>query len=253
MHRKKLVAANWKMNLSPGQGQDLVKRIKSKLPENLNCEVIIAPPFVYIASLTALLEGSPIQSGAQHCHTESSGAFTGEISADMLSQLGVRYCLVGHSERRQLFQESNDFIRGKVDVILKNHMVPIFCCGEPLEIREKNGQNDFVRKQLEDSLFHLKADVIQQVVIAYEPIWAIGTGVTASPDQAQEMHAYIRSVLEANYGDQVSTEVRILYGGSIKADNAAVLFSQPDVDGGLVGGAALDPDGFLAIIQAGNS
>jgi triosephosphate isomerase len=168
----------------------------------------------------------------------------------MLNSLGVRYVITGHSERRQLFSESNEIIKLKVEAILRGGLIPIFCCGEALEIREKSGQNEFVKQQLEESVFHLDKEAFAKIVIAYEPIWAIGTGVTASPEQAQEMHAFLRSLLKARYGSEVSHSVRILYGGSIKADNAHHIFSQEDVDGGLVGGASLQSDGFLEIIRA---
>lgn len=252
MSRKKIVAANWKMNMTLAEGDLLIENIKKGLPDRMDCEVVVAPPALHIVHMIKQLAGSPIQPAAQNCHSAAAGAFTGEISAEMLSSVGVKYCLAGHSERRQIFHESNDFIRQKVDAILEYQMIPIFCCGEALELREKNGQNDFVRGQLEDSLFHLSPEVIEKVVIAYEPIWAIGTGVTASPEQAQEMHAFIRSLLADRYGKEVSDHIRILYGGSIKADNATILFSRPDVDGGLVGGASLDAKGFISIIEAGN-
>ena len=212
--------------------------------------VIIAPPFTHLQMAVATVNGTPIEIAAQNCHYEPAGAYTGEISVDMLKGLGVSYIITGHSERRQLFMETNAIIRKKVDSILGAGLTPIFCCGESLDIRESEGQNEFVAKQLEESLFHLEIASFEKVVIAYEPIWAIGTGVTASPMQAQEMHSFIRKTVASRYNDNVSNQMRILYGGSIKADNAATLFSQEDVDGGLVGGASLHTAGFLTIIDA---
>ncbi len=252
MSRKKIVAANWKMNLTQEEGNHLVQGILSGLPADVNCEVVIAAPFLFTAELVQHLKGTPVMPAAQNCYPAPSGAYTGEISADMLKKAGVKFCITGHSERRMVFHESNGFIKEKTEAILKAGMTPIFCCGESLEIREKNEQNSFVQKQLEESLFHFDGTVMRDIVIAYEPIWAIGTGVTASPEQAQEMHAFIRALLTDKYGQEVGNAVRILYGGSVKADNAEVLFNQPDVDGGLVGGASLDADNFLAIITAGN-
>ena len=173
-----------------------------------------------------------------NCHHKMSGAYTGEVSVDMLNSIGINYCVVGHSERREYFHESNAELAEKVDLCLSKSITPIFCCGEPLNIREEGIQNSFVEKQLNDSLFHLDADSVQKVVIAYEPIWAIGTGKTASADQAQEMHAHLRAVLAQKFGSQVADNVSILYGGSVKGSNAKEIFSQPDVDGGLVGGAS---------------
>ncbi len=253
MNRKKIAAANWKMNLSQDEGDQLIQDIIAGIPGNLACEVVIAPPAIYLTQMIKQLEGTDLQPAAQNCHPEVSGAFTGEISAAMFSRIGVKYCLVGHSERRQLFDESNQFIREKVDAILENQMIPVFCCGESLALRQRNEQNDFVRLQLEESLFHLEEEQIRKVVVAYEPIWAIGTGVTASPEQAQEMHAFIRLMLTGRYGQTTSDTIRILYGGSIKSDNASILFSQPDVDGGLVGGASLNASSFLSIIEAANT
>ena len=250
MGRTKMVAANWKMNLNLGEGEELIKQIMQGLPLDLNCEVIIAPPFTHIQTALSTVKSSVIKIGAQHCHYEHSGAYTGEISVDMLKALGVSYIITGHSERRQLFQESNVMIRQKVDAILGAGLIPIFCCGESLDIRESGEQNEFVAKQLEESLFHLDDTAFANVVIAYEPIWAIGTGVTASPWQAQEMHSFIREAITKKYSAEVSYHTRILYGGSIKADNAATLFSQADVDGGLVGGASLQAAGFQTIIEA---
>lgn len=233
--RVKIVAANWKMNLSLTEGQSLLQEIIQGLPETLSCEVVVAPPSVYIHSLFNQANGSPIEIASQNCYYEASGAYTGEVSVGMLKSVGVGYCITGHSERRQLFHETNDIIKAKVNSILAGGITPIFCCGETLDIRQGGMHNQFVKTQLEESIFHLDPLAFQQVVIAYEPIWAIGTGVTASPEQAQEMHAFIRETIRERYDNHISKAARILYGGSIKADNAATLFSQPDVDGGLVG------------------
>lgn len=250
MTRKKIVAANWKMNLTLRQGEELVALLIEGLPKNLTCDVVIAPPLTHIHFLVNQISGTPIHPAAQNCHHAASGAYTGEVSVEMLKSAGATYCITGHSERRQIFNETNDFIKSKVDSILKGDLIPIFCCGEPLDIREKGEQNSFVLKQLEESIFHLEESSFRKLVIAYEPIWAIGTGVTASPEQAQEMHAFIRASIQTKYGTEVSQAVQILYGGSMKADNAKSLFTKPDVDGGLVGGASLEAKGFLAIIEA---
>lgn len=252
MSRKRIVAANWKMNLTQEESAALVDGILSRLPADLTCEVVIASPFLFTTELIRQLKASPVQPAAQNCYPEPSGAYTGEISAAMLGQVGVKYCLTGHSERRMVFGESNEFVKEKTEAILQAGMTPVFCCGESLAIREKKQHNSFVQKQVEESLFQFDSSVISDIVIAYEPIWAIGTGVTATPDQAQEMHAFIRSLLIEKYGPDTGDKVRILYGGSVKPDNAEVLFGQEDVDGGLVGGASLDADGFLAIIDAAN-
>ena len=250
MGRTKMVAANWKMNLNLKEGEVLLGQLRNGMPSDLRCEVIIAPPFTHIQMAIQAVHGSSIGIAAQNCHNEHHGAYTGEISVDMLKSIGVSYIITGHSERREIFHETNDIVRTKVNAILGGGIKPIFCCGESLDIREAGEQNTFVGRQLEEGIFHLDVDSFQNVVIAYEPIWAIGTGVTASPEQAQEMHAFIRKAIGERYGDEISNKTRILYGGSIKADNASTLFSQVDVDGGLVGGASLQAAGFLAIIEA---
>jgi len=247
--RKKIVAANWKMNTSIAEGEKLVDQILQGLPEQLTCAVIIAPPFTHLPMLKMKTEGSQIHTGAQNCHQEKSGAFTGEISVEMLQRLGIEYVIVGHSERRQLFHENNEVVKLKVNAVLNAGLIPIFCCGEPLDIRQTETQNIFVRKQLEESLFHLEPEIVEKVCIAYEPIWAIGTGVTATPEQAQEMHCYIRDQMAIRYDKVISEVTRILYGGSIKADNAKMLFSQDDIDGGLIGGASLSSASFIEIIN----
>jgi len=250
--RKQIAAANWKMNLTLQQGENL-------LDEILNAGISLAPhqhaifavPSPYLPMATAKLTGKVnFDAAAQNLYQKESGAYTGEVSAAMLVSLGIKYCVLGHSERREYFSESNADLAAKVDISLKHGLTPIFCCGEPLSVREKEGQNGFVAKQLEESLFHLSADDLKKIVIAYEPIWAIGTGRTASTEQAQEIHAYLRSVLAKKYGEDLANEIPILYGGSVKAANAVELFASPDVDGGLVGGASLVPAEFIAIIKA---
>ncbi|MDP1842669.1 MAG: triose-phosphate isomerase [Sediminibacterium sp.] len=250
--RKQIAAANWKMNLSLQQGEQLLNDIIGK-PHSLkeNQEAIFAVPAPYIPMAQSKLRNKDhVYVAAQNCHSKKSGAYTGEISVDMLSSLGVQYVVIGHSERREYFNESNSFLAEKVNICLENNIHPIFCCGEPLQIREAGTQNDYVGKQLQESLYHLTEQQLRKIVIAYEPIWAIGTGKTASSEQAQEMHAFIRKNIESVYGASTANAISILYGGSVKASNAVELFSQPDVDGGLVGGASLIADEFVAIINA---
>jgi len=250
--RKQIAAANWKMNLTLQQGEKLLDDIIA-LPHQLNehQETVFAVPFPYLAMAQNKIAGRKnVFIAAQNCYNKKSGAYTGETSVEMLLSLGVHHVVLGHSERREYFNESNHFLAEKVNICLENNIIPIFCCGEALSVREANGQNEFVAKQLEESLFHLSAAQIQKVVIAYEPIWAIGTGKTASSAQAQEIHAFIRSQFAAKYGDAVADNLSVLYGGSVKANNARELFSQPDVDGGLVGGASLIAEEFNAIINS---
>lgn len=250
MPRTKIVAANWKMNLLIDDGIRLTRTILNGLPDPVDCEIILAPPMPFLKVISDLTVDTPVTTAAQNCHQELSGAYTGEVSSEMVRSAGATHCILGHSERREMFLETNQVIRAKVDAVIRAGLVPIFCCGESLAIRTSDGQNAFVENQMKEGLFHLAPEVLEHVVIAYEPIWAIGTGVTASPEQAQEMHAFIRETISSKYGNRVAEAVRILYGGSVKADNAASLFSQPDVDGGLIGGASLQPDGFLKIVDA---
>lgn len=250
--RKQIAAANWKMNLTFQQGEKLLDEILAAdialKPHQLT---IFAVPFPYLLMTRSEVAEYPnYHVAAQNCHHKKSGAFTGEVSAEMLHSLGVSYCLVGHSERREYFAESNATLAEKVNICLENYITPIFCCGEPLDIREAGTQNDYVALQLKESLFHLPAEKITTIVIAYEPIWAIGTGKTASTAQAQEMHAHLRSILAGQYGKDIADQISILYGGSVKAANAQELFASPDVDGGLVGGASLQAAEFAAIIRA---
>jgi triosephosphate isomerase (TIM) len=250
--RKQIAAANWKMNLTYQQGEKLLDEIfEAKIDTSPNQQVIFAVPFPYLimaSSEVANQAGYAI--AAQNCNEKQSGAYTGEVSAEMLQSIGIKYCVIGHSERREYYLETNKMLADKVNICLQNNITPIFCCGEALSIREKGGQNEFVQQQLEESLFHLPEEKIKQVVIAYEPIWAIGTGKTATTEQAQEMHLHLRSVLAGKYGKEVADQISILYGGSVKAGNAVELFACPDVDGGLVGGASLVAQDFIQIIKA---
>lgn len=250
--RKQIAAANWKMNLTLQQGEQLLDDLLAK-PYQLSShqQVVLAVPAPYLAAAQAKVKGvQHFYIAAQNCYSKKSGAYTGEISVEMLTSLGIEYVVLGHSERREYFAESNKFLADKVDIALEYRITPIFCCGEPLSIREAGTQNEYVAKQLEESLFHLDEESILKVVIAYEPIWAIGTGKTATSAQAQEIQAYLRSVIASKYGEHVAAAIPILYGGSVKASNAKEIFSQPDVDGGLVGGASLNADEFAAIINA---
>jgi triosephosphate isomerase len=250
--RKQIAAANWKMNLSLVQAESLLNELVASAHSlGAHQEAIFAVPTIYIPLALAKLANKPnVFVAAQNCHQKEAGAYTGEISASMLESIGVKHVIVGHSERREYFAESDTLLAEKVNAILAIHSTPIFCCGEPLAIREAETQNAFVEAQLKNSLFHLSAEEIVKVVIAYEPIWAIGTGKTATSAQAQDIHAYIRTCFANKYGEAVANEISILYGGSVKASNAKEIFSQSDVDGGLVGGASLVATEFNAIINA---
>lgn len=250
--RKQIAAANWKMNLSYIQAEKL-------LDEVLNADISLAPsqsvifavPFPYlIMANSRVADDRGYAIAAQNCSNKINGAYTGEVSVEMLQSIGIKYCVVGHSERREYYYETNKMLAEKVNLCLQYEITPLFCCGEPLTVRDKGEQNTYVKVQLEESLFHLDAAQITKVVIAYEPIWAIGTGKTASTEQAQEMHHFIRSVIEEKYGKTVADEITILYGGSVKAGNASDLFNSADVDGGLVGGASLLAKDFIEIIKA---
>lgn len=248
--RIKLVAGNWKMNKTLEEGTQLVSDILAQLPP-LNGRVVFATPYIHLSSVASLLKGREgVYLAAQNCHQEEKGAYTGEISAAMLLSVGVNYVLIGHSERRQYFGETNQQLAQKVDIALSKGIKPIFCCGEPLDIREAGTHDDYVAAQLEASLYHLTEEQFRQIVIAYEPIWAIGTGRTATSAQAQEMHAGIRARIAAKYGAEIADDTTILYGGSANAGNAQELFSQPDVDGGLIGGASLVAADFVKIVAA---
>jgi len=250
--RKKIVAGNWKMNLTIAEGTTLITDIIKGLPSlQEQKQVIIAPPFLQVASAAAQVQGTAYVSVAgQNCHQEKSGAYTGEIAANMLQAAGARFVILGHSERREYFSETNAQLAAKTNAALEAGLQVIFCCGEPLEIRDAGTQNDHISQQISEGIFHLSAEQLKNVVIAYEPIWAIGTGRTASAEQAQDMHRHIRNVIAQQYGADAAAGLSILYGGSCKPSNAAELFACPDVDGGLIGGAALKAEDFLGIITA---
>ena len=240
------------MNLTYQQGEKLLDDVLDAMIElKEHQQVIFAVPFPYLVMTKSEVdEETNYFAAAQNCYHKKSGAFTGEVSAEMLHSLGIGYCIVGHSERREYFNENNALVTEKINLCLENFITPIFCCGEALSIREAGTQNQFVETQLRESLFHLSEKEIKNIIIAYEPIWAIGTGKTATTEQAQEMHAHLRSILATKYGDDVASQASILYGGSVKANNAKELFSCPDVDGGLVGGASLNAGEFIHIIQS---
>jgi triosephosphate isomerase len=248
--RIKIVAGNWKMNKNSEETEDLLNELIDKLPLDKEAQIIVAPTFVNLASAVDHLEYTNITVAAQNLHQAESGAYTGEISADMLKSVGVNTVILGHSERRSIFHETDAIIAAKVDTALKHDMTVIFCFGEELKDRQNNQHFNVVENQLRDGLFHLGKESWEDIILAYEPVWAIGTGETASPDQAQEMHAFIRETIRHKYGSDVAEDVSILYGGSVKPDNAQEIFGKPDVDGGLIGGAALKADDFVAIVNA---
>ncbi|MCL1937554.1 MAG: triose-phosphate isomerase [Candidatus Azobacteroides sp.] len=249
--RKKIVAGNWKMNKNLREGANLAKELKAAMAgKTVNCEVVVCPPFIHLALMSIIFEDKTIKVGAQNCADKPSGAYTGEVSAAMLASTEAQYVILGHSERRAYYGETNAILKEKVKLALENKLTPIFCIGEVLEEREADRQNEVVKTQIEEGLFDLSADDFGKIVLAYEPVWAIGTGKTATSEQAQEMHAYIRQILAEKYGETVANETSILYGGSCNAGNAKELFSNPDVDGGLIGGASLKVDTFLPIVEA---
>lgn len=247
--RTKMVAGNWKMNKNLQEGIALAKELKEQV-KNPKCAVVIGTPFIHLASVAEVIKGSPIRLAAENCADKASGAFTGEVSAEMVRSTGAEYCILGHSERRAYYHETYDILREKVLLALANDLKPIFCIGEVKEEREAGKQNEVVKAQLEGSVFNLSAEDFSKITLAYEPVWAIGTGLTATPEQAQEMHAFIRSLIAEKYGKQVAEDCTILYGGSCNAKNAAELFANPDVDGGLIGGASLKAPDFCTIIAA---
>lgn len=250
--RKQIAAANWKMNLSLQQAEDLVNKLLQNQDNFKEHQLVIfGVPFPYLQAVKKQINGKPnYLVAAQNCYFQKSGAYTGEVSAEMLTSVEVDYVILGHSERREYFNENNQMIAEKLNICFEYKLKPIFCCGEPLSIREAQTQNGYVEQQLSDSLFHLNPDQINDLVIAYEPIWAIGTGKTASSSQAEEMHLHIRNVMRNKFGEQVAENISILYGGSVKASNAKEIFSKQNVDGGLVGGSSLIADEFSAIIKA---
>ena len=248
--RKKIVAGNWKMNKNAAQTKALLSELAAQIKTGSATQVIVAPTFVNLASAVDQLENTPIEVAAQNMHQAESGAYTGEISADMLKNIGINTVILGHSERRAIFHESDALIANKVDAALKHDMTVIFCFGEELKDRQSKNHFNIVENQLRDGLFHIEAKDWEKIVLAYEPVWAIGTGETASPEQAQEMHEFIRETVRKAFGSDIAEDVSILYGGSVKPDNAKEIFSKPDVDGGLIGGAALNTADFLAIVNA---
>jgi triosephosphate isomerase len=251
--RQKIVAGNWKMNTTAEEGQKLTSEIVNMVQDEVSADVqvILAPPFTHLQAVGKLIGSNKrIALAAQNASDHEAGAYTGEVSVSMLKAVGVQWVIIGHSERREYFKESGEQLAKKIDAVLKGGLRPIFCCGEPLEVREANQHEAHVKKQLEESIFHLGEDQIRQAVIAYEPVWAIGTGKTASAEQAQEMHKAIRKQLAEKWGEAVANDIRILYGGSMKPDNAKELMDQPDVDGGLIGGASLKSRDFVEIIKS---
>ena len=249
--RKKIVAGNWKMNLNLQEGVALAKEINETLVQNKpNCDVIICTPFIHLASVAQVLDANVVGLGAENCADKEKGAYTGEVSAAMVKSTGAQYVILGHSERREYYGETAEMLKEKVQLALANGLKVIFCCGETLEEREAERQNEVVKAELDGSVFNLTAEEWKNIILAYEPIWAIGTGKTATSDQAQEMLAYIRSIVAEKYGQEVADETSILYGGSCKASNAPELFAKPDIDGGLIGGASLKAADFKGIIDA---
>lgn len=249
---RRIVAGNWKMNLDYNEAKTLLKSLmgqKDKFPEDVT--ILICPSTPYLSAFSEVLKDQEwVQLGAQNNYFEDSGAHTGEVSPTQLKSLGVSFCIVGHSERRNDFNEDYGILSKKVKALLKHGIRPVFCCGEQLQVRDSNVYKEFVIKQIEDSLFKFSAEEIQKIVIAYEPIWAIGTGKTASAEEAQEIHQLIRNRIASQYDENTANQVSILYGGSCNSDNAGELFSQKDIDGGLIGGASLEAESFVAIANA---
>ncbi|MBP8958822.1 MAG: triose-phosphate isomerase [Bacteroidales bacterium] len=251
--RKKVVAGNWKMNMELNAGLELAAEIKNYFKnKKTNADVVLCTPFIHLAPLKEILQNSNIGWGAQNCHSEPSGAFTGEISCGMIKSTGAGYVIIGHSERRTYFKEDDEFLNKKIKLAVATGLNVIFCCGEVLSERKSEIHFDVVKNQLEKGIFNLSKEEMKNVIIAYEPVWAIGTGLTATPAQAQEMHSYIRKLIAEKYGKHFAEETTILYGGSCKASNAKELFDMPDVDGGLIGGASLKKEEFCAIVEAIN-
>ncbi len=249
--RKKIVAGNWKMNTNLQEGVALAKGVNEALKGvTPNCDVVIAVPFTHLASVNSVIDSSKLGLGAENCADKKSGAYTGEVSASMVASTGATYVILGHSERRQYYGETSEILKEKVNLALENNLTPIFCIGEVLEERENGTYFDVVKAQIEEALFDLSAEDFGKIILAYEPVWAIGTGKTATDEQAEEMHAFIRNVLAAKYGEEVAEETSILYGGSCKPSNAPQLFAKPNVDGGLIGGASLDAESFMGIVSA---
>ncbi len=249
--RKNIVAGNWKMNTTLPEGVTLAKEVNEKLAAiTPKCDVIICVPFTHLCPVNEVINSEKLGLGAENCADHAKGAYTGEVSAAMVASTGATYVILGHSERRQYYGETSETLKEKVALAFENGLTPIFCIGEVLEERENGTAFDVVKKQIVDALFHLSAEDFSKIILAYEPVWAIGTGKTATDDQAEDMHAFIRGVIAEKYGKEVADNTSILYGGSCKPGNAKALFAKPNVDGGLIGGAALDAESFMGIVTA---
>lgn len=250
--RKNIVAGNWKMNTTVAEGVELAKAVNEAVAQeqNLKCEVIVGVPFTHLTAVREVIDIEKVGLAAENCANHKSGAYTGEVSAAMVASTGANYVILGHSERREYYHETAEILKEKVDLALENGLKVIFCCGESLEQRENGSFKQVIEDELKDSLFHLDAEQMAKVVIAYEPIWAIGTGKTATAEQAQEIHAFIRAIIADKYGNQLAQDTTILYGGSCKPSNAAELFAKNDIDGGLIGGASLKAADFMGIVTA---
>jgi triosephosphate isomerase (TIM) len=249
--RKKVIAGNWKMNNDLSESQNLISKLTSGLGrKKINCDVIICPPFTSLSEANSLIKNTPVKLGAQNMHFKESGAYTGEISADMLKSVGCEYVILGHSERRTIFKETDELINEKIKAAFNIGLKPVFCIGETLEEREAGKEKDVLRTQLSGGLRQVSLDQVKNMIIAYEPVWAIGTGKTATPEQAEEMHDFIRTYIKDEYSSDASENLVIQYGGSVKPDNASELLSQKDIDGALVGGACLKADSFISIIES---
>tara|TARA_B100000902_G_scaffold221471_1_gene210410 strand:+ start:36187 stop:36942 length:756 start_codon:yes stop_codon:yes gene_type:complete len=249
--RKRIVTGNWKMNLNYKEALSLVTDVIDNIPKNTNIEVIFAPSYLYLSEISNMCRAlDNIKIAAQDCSVEGIGAFTGDVSASMILSVNADYVIIGHSERRKYYNESNVFLKNKVNRVLDSNLGIIFCCGESIIQRENNEHFDLIESQLNESLFHLSRDEFKNIIIAYEPIWAIGTGVNATAEQAQEIHKFIRRMIKDRYGSDISEEVSVLYGGSCNPSNAKDLFNKDDIDGGLIGGASLQSQNFLSIINS---
>ncbi|MDE6714890.1 MAG: triose-phosphate isomerase [Muribaculaceae bacterium] len=249
--RKNIVAGNWKMNTTVPEGVQLATEVNAALADKkVNCDVVICVPFTHLTAVNQVINQNKLGLGAENCADHKSGAYTGEVSAAMVASTGATYVILGHSERRQYYGETSETLKEKVALVFENNLTPIFCIGEVLEQRENGTYFDVVKSQIEDALFNLSAEDFGKVILAYEPVWAIGTGKTATDDQAEEMHAYIRNLIAEKYGKEVADNTSILYGGSCKPSNAKALFAKPNVDGGLIGGASLKCADFMGIVEA---
>ncbi|MDL2312960.1 triose-phosphate isomerase [Bacteroidales bacterium OttesenSCG-928-B11] len=249
--KSKIVIGNWKMNKSFDEAEDLITEIEEILADlNLSTLVVLAPPFPYLELATDHAPDGNFECAAQNCSQFNNGAYTGEVSASMLADIDVEFCIVGHSERRKYFNETNEILAEKVNRLTEVGLIPIYCCGETVEEREAGVHFDVIEKQIKEGLFHLLPESLERVIVAYEPVWAIGTGLTATPQQAEEVHLFIRSLIEKKYGTEAAYNLNILYGGSCNPSNALELFTQPNIDGGLIGGASLNTKEFIEIVEA---